>query len=74
VERNPSEDDITKGLDLADYLTRFDYRLFRQYQTQDEPNGAATGRNPATGQQNKPNKALNYPAVYRTAEPACLVE
>jgi hypothetical protein len=30
LERNATETDIKNGLDLADYLTRFDYRLFRK--------------------------------------------
>lgn len=49
LERNASEADITKGLDLADYLTRFDYRLFRQYQTQDEPNAPPPAETPPQG-------------------------
>ena len=37
LERNASEADINKGLDLADYLTRFDYKLFRKEQAPVEP-------------------------------------
>lgn len=36
LERNASETDKNKGLDLADYLIRFDYRQFRDEQTQIE--------------------------------------
>ncbi|KAF0202243.1 MAG: hypothetical protein FD170_1969 [Bacteroidetes bacterium] len=37
LERNASETDKSKGLDLADYLIRFDYKQFRKVQTYTEP-------------------------------------
>jgi hypothetical protein len=36
LELNANEADIKNGLDLADYLTRFDYKLFRKEQTHTE--------------------------------------
>jgi len=37
LERNASEAEKVNGLDLADYLTRFDYRLFRKEPAPTEP-------------------------------------
>jgi hypothetical protein len=37
LERNATETERTSGLDLADYITRFDYKLFRQEQAPVEP-------------------------------------
>jgi hypothetical protein len=34
LERNATPEDISKGLDLADYLTRFEINLFRQPKTE----------------------------------------
>jgi len=36
LERNASPEDVSNGLDLADYLTRFDYSAFRKLQLNTE--------------------------------------
>ena len=60
LEKNATEAERTGGLDLADYITRFDYRLFRKEQTQVE---AVT-----------PNPGETLPQPTKTSEPMPIPE
>ncbi|MDY0026908.1 MAG: hypothetical protein RBS33_13050, partial [Lentimicrobium sp.] len=60
LERNASEAEKVNGLDLADYLTRFDYRLFRKEPAPTEP---ITPQQPET-----PPQATGEPEIWHIIE------